>query len=106
MESGLTLHWKYLAGASAGPWVNGILRDDALAAHRNYHLSHLALEETEARRNKMHVMNGAIFSSIYVCQGGGRLGWQEGFTSVLQTTLCGQLASLFMSEHGSVERCF
>lgn len=69
--------------ASAGPWVNGIWRDDALATQRSYHLSHFTGEETEAWRNSINITGDGIFSRVCAHQGGGSLGRQEGFTSVL-----------------------
>lgn len=48
------------AGSFQWLWDNGILKEDALATQRRYHLSHLAEEKTEAWRNENCIVNGAV----------------------------------------------
>lgn len=73
---------------------------------RRRHSSHLAEGKTEARRNANRITNGAVVGTEqeHGCQGGGRLGGRDGFTSVLQTVPCGQLPPPLEGERCSVQR--
>lgn len=78
--------------ASGGPWVGGILKEDALATQRRYPLSRLGEEETETQRNENCIMHGAVLGTgAGVCVAGRSQPESVGrLYQVPQTTLCGQ----------------